>query len=88
MSTAVMTDWNTEPSPRLQARIAGVLYLIVIATGIFAEIFVREAVTVSGDAAATVSNILAHGCAFGWASRLSARWRLCHAWNVPAACIA
>jgi hypothetical protein len=48
MSTAALTDWNAEASPRLQARIAGVLYLIVIAAGIFAEIFVREAPLVSG----------------------------------------
>jgi hypothetical protein len=64
MSTAVLTNRSTEASPRLQARIAGVLYLIVIVTGIFAEIFVREALTVSGDAAATAANILAHELRF------------------------
>lgn len=39
------------------ARIAGLLYLIVIATGLFAEIAVRQAVKVSGDALATANNI-------------------------------
>ena len=39
------------------ARIAGLLYLIVIATGLFAEVFVRQALTVSGDAMATAHNI-------------------------------
>jgi Domain of unknown function (DUF4386) len=48
-----------QESPRLQARIAGGLYVIIIATGLFAELFVREALTVSGDAAATARNILA-----------------------------
>ena len=39
------------------ARIAGLLYLIVIATGLFAEVFVRQALHVSGDALATANNI-------------------------------
>jgi hypothetical protein len=39
------------------ARIAGLLYLIVIATGLFAEVFVRQAFKVSGDALSTANNI-------------------------------
>lgn len=39
------------------ARIAGLLYLIVIATGLFAEVFVRQALTVHGDPVATAHNI-------------------------------
>jgi hypothetical protein len=49
-----------ELSPRAQARIAGALYLIVIAGGIFAEMGVRGRLIVHGDAAATAQNILAH----------------------------
>lgn len=45
MNTAVLTNSRTEMSPRMQARLAGVLYLIVIMAGFFAEIFVREALT-------------------------------------------
>jgi hypothetical protein len=60
MSTDVMTDRVTEAWPRLYARIAGGLYLIVIAGGIFAELFVRGRLVVHGDAAATAHNILAH----------------------------
>ena len=38
-------------------RIAGLLYLMVIATGLFAEVFVRQALTVSNNAIATAQNI-------------------------------
>ncbi|NIQ11026.1 MAG: DUF4386 family protein, partial [Gammaproteobacteria bacterium] len=38
---------------------AGLLYLIIIISGIFAEFGVRSGLVVSGDAAATVSNIIA-----------------------------
>jgi len=48
------------------ARIAGLLYLIVIATGAFAEIFVRQAFKVSGDALATANNIQSSEMLFRW----------------------
>ncbi|MCW3093799.1 MAG: hypothetical protein JWP81_4868 [Ferruginibacter sp.] len=38
-------------------RIAGLLYLVVIATGLFAEVFVRQALSVPGDAITTAHNI-------------------------------
>jgi hypothetical protein len=47
-------------SPRLQARIAGFLYLTIIVTAGFAEVFVRGRLVVRGAAAATATNILAH----------------------------
>jgi len=40
------------------ARVAGVFYLLIIAAGIFAEVFVRSPLIVSGDPAATAQNIL------------------------------
>ena len=40
------------------ARIAGILYLVIIISGIFAEFFVRTGLIVPGDAAATADNIL------------------------------
>src|ERR1700735_4705393 len=60
MSTEVSTGPMTETSPRFKARIAGVLYLIIIAAAPFAEVLVRGKLVVYGDAAATATNILAH----------------------------
>ncbi len=51
---------NFKTSPQIYARTAGLLYLVVIAGGIFAEIMVRGRLVVSGDAAATAHNIMAH----------------------------
>ena len=45
---------------RINARIAGALYLVIILTATFAELYVRERLVVYGDAAATAVNILAH----------------------------
>jgi hypothetical protein len=60
MSLAEVSHRIHKTSPQVQARIAGVLYLIVIGGGIFAELFVRGRLVVHGDAAATAHNILAH----------------------------
>jgi len=48
------------------ARIAGLCYLVVIATGLFSEVFVRQALRVSNDALATASNIQTHEMLFRW----------------------
>ena len=43
-----------------QARIAGMCYLLVIAGGLYAEVFVRGSLLVAGDAAATARAIAAN----------------------------
>ena len=49
-----MTDHTVETSPQVYARIGGVLYLMFIVAGFFPVIFVRDKLTVSGDATATL----------------------------------
>jgi hypothetical protein len=44
---------------RKVARVAGLLYLIIIIAGIFAEFFVRQSLIVPGDATTTANNIMA-----------------------------
>lgn len=51
---------TTGLSPMVKARIAGFLYLIIIVGGIFAQIFVRDRLMVSGDPAATLRHIAEH----------------------------
>jgi len=64
MNTPGMTERIAEASPRLKARITGVFYLVTMLTGIFAQGFVSERLVVSGDAAATATNILTHSGLF------------------------
>ena len=52
-----MTDLPFNLSPKTYARIGGVLYLVIIALGLFGEVFIRDRLIVSGDAAATAANI-------------------------------
>lgn len=48
------------------ARIAGFCYLVVIATGLFSEVFVRQALRVPNDALATAHNIQSNEMLFRW----------------------
>ena len=47
-------------SQRKAARVAGLLYLLVIVSGVIAEFFVRQNLIVPGDAAETAHNIIAN----------------------------
>lgn len=42
---------------RKHARITGILYLIIIVSGLFSELFVRSGIIVDGDVATTANNI-------------------------------
>jgi hypothetical protein len=64
MSADVMMERTSETSPRLKARIIGVLYLLTILGGVFAAGFVSRRLVVEGDAAATATNILEHKSLF------------------------
>lgn len=55
-----MTNRYIGLSPQVYARVAGVLYLIVIAAGIIAQLFISDRIIVSDDAAGTAANIAAH----------------------------
>lgn len=55
---------KTLTSPKKTARIAGLLYLVLIVCGVYAEFFVRANIFVSGDAVATIKNIQTHESLF------------------------
>ncbi len=59
--TDVRTGWSPPGGFSIVtlARIGGLIYLAIIALGLFGEVAVRGALVVSGDAAQTASNILA-----------------------------
>ena len=59
-----MLKQSVKSSPRLTARLAGLLSLLTILAGMFAEMFVSDKLIVSADAAATATNILAHKSLF------------------------
>ena len=52
-----MTNHEVQNSPQIYARLGGVLYLLIIAIGLFGEVFIRSRLVVSGDATATVERI-------------------------------
>lgn len=58
-----MTDSSSKSEPRLQARIAGLLYLFVIVASSYAY-YTISMVVVRGDAGATAANILANEFVF------------------------
>jgi uncharacterized protein DUF4386 len=64
-------------SPQVYARVAGWLYLFVIVAGIFSELFVRDKLVVSGDAAATANNIMGSELLFRFSIALELVWLAC-----------
>jgi len=72
-----MTAGPSEFSPKLYARIGGVLYLYIIIAGIFVELFVRGKLVVSGDASATATNIIAFKTRWRVALSAEVLWLAC-----------
>lgn len=71
---------NLEDSPRVYARIAGLLYLLIIIAGMFGELFVRAKLLVSADPTATANNIMQHELL--WRTGISADL-LMHICDIP-----
>jgi Domain of unknown function (DUF4386) len=63
-----MTRHRPLPPPIAVARLGGAMYLIIIALGIFAEVFVRGRLIVANDAVATATNIRAHELLWRWSA--------------------
>src|SRR5438876_10863932 len=61
-----MTQSTATFAPKRTARIAGVLFLLTILTGVFAQFFVSDRLVVWGDAAATATNILRSRSLYQW----------------------
>lgn len=59
MNTSVLAEPIAEASPRPGARITGVVYLLYFLTAVSGELFIRG-IIVTGDPAATATNIFAH----------------------------
>ena len=54
-----MTRDFTDESPQVYARVGGVLYLIIIVAGLAGQLFIRDPLVISGNAASTAVNIAA-----------------------------
>ena len=54
-----MEAHHVAASPRVLARIGGLLYLLIIVGGIVGQVFVRGSIIVAGDATATAAKIMA-----------------------------
>jgi hypothetical protein len=76
-----MTEPITEASPRFKARIAGLFELLEALTSGFGQVIVPGMLIVSGNAAATAANILAHGLLFRFSVLAALIGVACHiAW--------
>lgn len=60
----VMQTLGSAVTPRLEARIAGGLYVLVVLLGAYAELVGRQGLIVTGDAPATLRAIAAHQGAY------------------------
>jgi hypothetical protein len=69
-----MADRSVAMSPQVYARVGGWLYLFIIVAGIFSELFVRDKLVISGDAALTAANIASSALPFRISVALEQLW--------------
>jgi hypothetical protein len=55
---AFLPAYSSSDSPRLWARAAGAIYLLIVIAGGYAQLGIRDQLVVSGNAAATAANII------------------------------
>jgi hypothetical protein len=67
MSALSSVDRTTDMTPRTKARLTGVVYVLYIIAGVYAQAFVSDRLIVSHDAARTAANILANQSSYGLA---------------------
>ena len=60
MSAVSLVDRAPDMSPRTKGRLAGIVYLLYVIAGVYAQAFISERFIVFSDAARTASNILAN----------------------------
>jgi len=72
-----MTDPVANVSPKSLARLAGALYLMIIALGLFGEMFVRGQLIVWGDPSATAERILASESLWRFGAAANVFYLLC-----------
>jgi len=77
MSMTSVTEWRSEATPLFKARLAGAFYLLTFITGFF-SLFAAGRFIVSGDAAATATNILANEASFRWGLTANLLATVCH----------
>lgn len=58
---AIPSDSDKTRDLQAWARVAGVCYLVIIVMGLLGQVFVRGAIVVAGDPAATLANLAMHG---------------------------
>ena len=71
---------GTANSIKTIARIGGLIYLVIIVGGIFAEMIVRGELVVHGNAAATAHNIMTHELLYRWGFAAEVFYCAC---NIP-----
>jgi hypothetical protein len=83
MNTGVTMERIPKASPRLKARMAGLFELLEALTSGFGQVLVPRTIVVSGNAAATAANVLAHELLFRWGLAAAVIAVACHiAWTL------